>query len=182
MPSFTYVHGNTCMSFNPKSHTSSPMTQPSSHITQAVLQSGSSRPIRQFLTSHVLNVNQAVPDLCSQYIIRQFFTSHVVNIQSSMQSSYSQCTHFHQCGTLTWASSIHPSPVLLGMQASMTVLVKSQQLLYGTGSFCRKINTWERKWQKKSVKCPCTKIEYFHQVPEYFCSSSAVPSLTCYTE
>ena len=58
--------GNTCMSFNPKSHTSSPMTQPSSHITQAVLQSGSSRPGNSWppmFSMYIMQFyNQAVPD------------------------------------------------------------------------------------------------------------------------
>ena len=74
--------------------------------------------------------------------------------------------HFHQCGTLTWAWSIlQTTPLLYSPQVSATP--HNWELL---------LNTWERKRQKKFATCPCTKIEYFHQHPEYFSCSSAVPS------
>ena len=87
LPSFTYV-GHTCMSFNPKSHTSNPTTQLSSryilthsHAVSELL--CSQYAIRQFPTSHALMHNQAVSNLIySQYTIRQFSTSHALNVQT----------------------------------------------------------------------------------------------------
>ena len=130
-------------------------------------------PVPDLPCSHAM-YNQAVPNLpCSQ-----LYNQAVPNLLCS-QSTIKHAVmfpmytvHFHRCGTLTWAWSIlQTTPLLYSPQVSATPLWNWELLL----------NTWERKRQK-SATCPCTKIEYFHQDPEYFSCSSAVPSpFSCYT-
>ena len=68
--------GHTCMSFNPKSHTSNPTTHNLAPVT-------SSHIVMRFLTSYVLNMQSgsSQPPIFS-CTIRQFPTSYTLNIQS----------------------------------------------------------------------------------------------------
>ena len=106
LPSFTYV-GHTCMSFNPKSHTSNPTTHNLAPIT-------SSHIVMRFLNSYVLNMQSgsSQPPMLS-CTIRQFPTSYTPNIQSGssrppMFSMYKQAVLDLPCSQCSLVPRPHP--------------------------------------------------------------------------
>ena len=104
----------------------------------------------------------------SQCTIRQFPISHVLRMHNQVCSYHVPNVHSPLSPMWNTYMSLkhpanHPPPVL-----SPSLSNTSMKL----GALARHL----RKRQKKFATCPCTKIEYIHQHPEYFSCSSAVPS------